>query len=588
MEEAETRQRELLVRIPNSTCRLQFNRRFTFEDAGKIFPYLHKLGISDVYSSPLFQAHPSSEHGYDVSNYNRLNPILGSSEEFDAMVATLQKNGMGLIVDFVPNHMGTIDPRNEWWMDVLENGPRSLFARFFDIDWESGSPALRHRILLRVLDLPFGRVLESGQFKLRFDEGRFCLTYADRIFPLNPDSYEFILKIATDVLRWYSDKKAYEKLESIRSLLADLGRRPGSIKDKMYRQCQVRLIKQHLAQSCSEHLDIASSFERAMRRLEGNIGDAKSFDQLEQLLSAQYYRLSYGRATSKEVNYRRFLDAYYLAAIRVEDPVVFEATHKLLFKLLKTGHINGLRIDHVDGLQNPKQYLTALQNRFSELREMDTDEAERPLYLIVEKIPCMTERLRTDWPVHGTTGYEFTADVTQLLVESSHEDALTRVYTEYSQESVDFDVLLYEKKKRVMDAALSRDIDSLSHRLSTLAERSRLHCDFALDSLGTALRELIAVFPEGRPYVSREFGVSDLDREMILCAIGKAKRQTAAPEVSIFDFLQEILLLEGVECRNDRARQIQWEFILRFQQCLSAVITKAFDEPANRSAAGSG
>src|SRR3984957_10496139 len=567
-------------RVPTSTYRLQFNGHFGFKDATEIIPYLQKLGISDIYSSPFFRSRPDSDHGYDVSNHNELNPPIGTRKDLDAMVAALNERGMGQIADFVPNHMGITDPQNEWWMDVLENGASSRFAQFFDIDWDPLKEALRNKVLLPVLGDQYGRVLERGEFHLRFEEGAFFLTYFDWVFPLNPRTYHFLLRIALEKLSQYSDEDMYLDLESILTALEYLPPRTHTDEEKIRERAREKeVIKRRIFRLCRECPQVEEAIELAIRHLEGHVGEPHSFDRLDQLLDAQAYRLSYWKVAAEEINYRRFFDVNELAAIRVENPVVFDTIHKFVFELLETRSVTGLRIDHVDGLRDPKQYLAALQRRYSEL--VDGDSAENGLYLIVEKIFAEDEKLRSDWPVYGTTGYDFTADITQLLVDANHGEKFSRIYRDFIERHVHFESLIYEKKKLVMDVSLASDIESLGHMLSDVSERDRLHRDFTLDSLRTVVRESIACFPVYRTYISAESGVSEADRQVILRAVRAAKRRNAAIDTSIFDFLRDILLLEKFDDYSDgKARQLRLEFVLKFQQCTGPMMAKGLEDTA--------
>jgi len=569
------------TRVPISTYRLQFNRNFSFKDATEIIPYLRKLGISDIYSSPFFRAGPDSEHGYDVTNHNEFNPSIGSREDFDAMVVALNKHGMGQIADFVPNHMGITDPKNEWWMDVLENGPSSRFAQFFDIDWDPLKEALRNKVLLPVLGDQYGRVLERGDFHLRFKEGAFSLTYYDWVFPLNPRTYHYLLRIALEKLGQYSDEDMYLDLESILTALEYLPPRTDTDDEKIRERAREKeVVKRRISRLCRECPQVEEAIELAIRQIEGRVGDPHSFDNLDQLLDAQAYRLSYWKVAAEEINYRRFFDVNDLAAIRVENPVVFATIHKLLFELLETRGVTGLRIDHVDGLRDPKQYLASLQRRYSELVGGDSAEPGTGLYLIVEKILSEDEKLRSDWPVHGTTGYDFTAEITQLLVDSKSGEKFSKIYQNFIERYVHFDSLIYEKKKLVMDVSLASDIESLGHMLSEVSERDRLHRDFTLDSLRTVVRELIACFPVYRTYISAETGVSEADRQVILRAVRAAKRRNAAVDTSIFDFLRDILLLEKLGDSDRETHRLRLEFVFKFQQCTGPIMAKGLEDTA--------
>jgi len=568
-------------RIPVSTYRLQFSRHFGFKDATEIIPYLHKLGISDIYSSPFFRSSSHKDHGYDVTNHNELNPPIGTRADFDAMVASMQERDIGHIVDFVPNHMGITDPENEWWMDVLENGPSSRFARFFDIDWDPLKAALHNKVLLPVLGSQYGAVLERGEFRLRFKEGAFFLTYFDWVFPINPRTYYFILQIALQKLVQYSDEDMYLDLESILTALEYLPPLTHTDDEKIRERAREKeVIKRRIARLCRECPQVEEAIELAIRHLEGRPGNPRSFDELDRLLDAQAYRLSFWKVAGEQINYRRFFDVNELAAIRVENPVVFDTIHQLLFELLANRSVTGLRIDHVDGLRDPKQYLTALQRRFSEVVDGDESDSTANLYLIVEKILSENEKLRSDWPVFGTTGYDFTAEATLLLVDSNNAEAFSKIYRDFIERYVHFESLIYEKKKLVMDVSLASDIESLGQMLSELSERDRLHRDFTIDSLRTAIRELIACFPVYRTYITAEAGVSEADRQVILRAVRAAKRRNAAMDTSIFDFLRDILLLEKSGNSDEETDRLRLEFVLKFQQCTSPMMAKGLEDTA--------
>ncbi|HLP77787.1 MAG TPA: alpha-amylase family glycosyl hydrolase, partial [Candidatus Paceibacterota bacterium] len=333
--------RHCFKRIPGATYRLQFNRQFTFRHAAEILDYLAELGVTDIYASPWFQAGPNSTHGYDVCCFGEISSALGSAEDFERFNSRRHELGLGLLLDMVPNHMGA-DLSNDWWLDVLEHGPKSKFAGFFDIDWQPVTPSLRNKVLLPVLGDHYGKVLERGEIRLGFGDGRFFLGYLGRKFPVTPGSL------------------------------------PASIDQS------------------------SMAVEQILAEFNGIPGQPETFDRLHGLVQRQHYRLACWRVGSEEINYRRFFDVTELVALRMECPEVFAASHELLFEWLEPGIVTGLRIDHPDGLRDPAQYLGRLQSKAAECLK-----PSGPLYIVVEKILSGDESLPDDWPVDGTTGYDF-------------------------------------------------------------------------------------------------------------------------------------------------------------------------------------
>jgi (1->4)-alpha-D-glucan 1-alpha-D-glucosylmutase len=303
-------------------------------------------------------------HGYDITDHNKLNAAIGSREEYDAWVAELRAHGMGQVLDFVPNHMGIAGPSNEWWMDVLENGPSSMYAPYFDIDWRPLKSDLRDKVLLPILSDQYGRVLERGELQVRFEEGSFYLWYHDRKLPIAPGTYRHILEIALENLAEYKGEEFYAEFQSILTALEYLPRRTETDREKIAERAREKeIVKRRLEQRCQEAPQVQQAIERALAQINGRSGDPRSFDKLDELLNAQSYRLAFWRVAAEEINYRRFFDVNDLAAIRMELPEVFDAAHKLVVDLVRSGAVTGLRIDHPDGLYLPKEYLEKLQRR---------------------------------------------------------------------------------------------------------------------------------------------------------------------------------------------------------------------------------
>ncbi|MBA2432049.1 MAG: malto-oligosyltrehalose synthase, partial [Chthoniobacterales bacterium] len=568
-------------RIPASTYRLQFNRTFTFNDARAIVPYLHDLGISDCYASPYFQARAESLHGYDITDHNKLNAAIGSREEYDAFVAELHARDMGQVLDFVPNHMGIGEPLNQWWMDVLENGPSSVYAPYFDIDWRPLKEDLHDKVLLPILGDQYGRVLERGELKVRFEAGAFYLHYHEHEWPIAPRTYRHVLQIALDHLEPHRDEDFYAEFQSIITALDYLPRRnetdPARIAE---RAREKEIVKRRLERRCNEAPPVREAIEQAVVRINGTPGDPRSFDALDQLLNDQAYRLSFWRVAAEEINYRRFFDINDLAAIRMELPEVFEATHQLLLELVGNGSVTGLRIDHPDGLFLPRDYFTKLQQRCAEALGRPLPGDRRAVYLVVEKILSGHERLPANWPVHGTTGYDFGRIVNSVLCDSSAEEATTKTFRRFLGSSMHFGHLVYAKKRLVMRLSLANDVKVLANMLDRLSEQNRWFRDFTLDQLNLAVRETIACFPVYRTYVTPDAPVSDEDRQVVERAVAAAKRRNPAIEGSVFNFLRDVLLFRFPENLDDEARAEHVHFVLKFQQCTGPIMAKGLEDTA--------
>ena len=566
-------------RIPTCTYRLQFNRQFTFAQAREIVPYLHALGVSDAYASPYFQARAESLHGYEITDHNKLNAAIGSRAEYDAWVVELHAHQMGQVLDFVPNHMGIAEPLNHWWMDVLENGPSSMYAPYFDIDWHPLKSDLHDKVLLPILSDQYGRVLERGELRVRFEEGAFYLNYHERKLPIAPGTYRYILKIALQNLAEHKDQDFYGELQSIMTALEYLPRHTETDPRRIAERVREKeIVKRRLERRCAEAPEVQQAIENALRQINGKPGNARSFDALDELLNAQSYRLAFWRVAAEEINYRRFFDVNDLAAIRMELPEVFDEAHKLLLDLVRAGAVTGLRIDHPDGLYLPQEYFEKLQRRCAEALGMALPQDGRSVYMIVEKILTGGERLRKDWPVHGTTGYDFTNYVTQLLVDSSAETEITKIFHRFLGHSLHFGHLAYAKKLLVMRLALANDVDVLGNMVDRLSEQNRWYRDFTLEALARAVRETIACFPVYRTYLAPGRPVSDEDRQVVERAVAAAKRRNPALEESVFNFLRDILLFRFPENVNDDARAAHTHFVLKFQQATGPIAAKGLED----------
>jgi (1->4)-alpha-D-glucan 1-alpha-D-glucosylmutase len=584
---------------------VQFHPLFTFADAAQLVPYLHALGISDCYSSPYFKAKPGSPHGYDVIDHNVLNPELGSEEDYDRFVYALRRQGMGHILDLVPNHMGIATNSNVWWADVLENGPSSLYAACFDIDWTPVKAELANKVLLPILGDQYGSILENQELTLSYDEGAFFLNYYDHRLPIAPRPSTVILFHRLGDLEHALGPEHPQLLEfrSIITALSHLPLRTETDRDKVIeRHREKEIIKKRLATVMTATPEILTFVTDNVAFFNGKKGEPHSFDFLDGLLTDQAYRLAYWRTAADEINYRRFFDVNELAAVRTEDPLVFAATHQLVLRLCAARKITGLRIDHVDGLYDPAQYLWRLQQSLvlalhSEiypevpsplvradqvLTQLHTDAgpslAQVPCYIVVEKILGEGESLPESWSIHGSTGYDFLADLNGIFVDADNEKLLTDIYKRFTRSQQDFATLVYENKKFILQVALSSELNVLGHQLNRLSERNRHARDFTLNSLTHALREIIACFPVYRTYISTE--VSERDRAIVEQAVAYAKRKNPARDVSIFNYVRDVLLLRFPDGATEADRQAQRTFVMKFQQCTSPVMAKGVEDTA--------
>lgn len=560
------------MRVPRATYRIQFNGDFTFRDATALVPYLSKLGISDLYASPYMESRPGSTHGYDIVDHNRLNPEIGSTGDYDGLVAALHGHDMGQLLDWVPNHMG-VGPDNSWWLDVLEHGPASRRARFFDIDWNPVNRSELHgKVLLPVLGDHYRNILEGGGLQLAFDEtdGSFSASYYESVCPLDPRTYPLVL----DAVPGLSGVEAAE----LKSLSTSFGNLPGrgltdadSVEE---RARDANIHRERLVRLCATNPSVR---EAVSRRVAGMNEDAES---LHRLLEEQAYRLVYWRVAADEINYRRFFSVNDLAGIRVEDSEVFDATHRLVLRLLGEGKVDGLRLDHPDGLHDPAGYFSRLQDAAKEATGGD-------IYLLVEKILAEHETLPEGWSVSGTTGYEFTNLITSVFIDHNNESKLDATYRGFVAEDggvqTDFPRLLYSCKRGVMRGELASELNVLSRRLLAVSEgaNDERYYDFTIQVLRDALAEVVANFPVYRTYITERDGVSDVDRRHIEWAVSRATKTTTTADASVFDFIRDVLLMERAGGgAGGGAGDGTSSFVGKFQQYTGPVMAKGMEDTA--------
>ncbi len=600
------------LRIPSATYRLQFNSGFDFTAAAEIIPYLAELGFTDVYASPYFKAKSGSLHGYDIVDHNALNPEVGSAEEYDGYLAQLRAHDMGQILDIVPNHMCLESRDNQWWMDVLENGPGSLYNNFFDIDWYPVKQELMNKVLLPLLGDQYGAVLENKELQLHFEGGAFSLDYYDHRFPIIPKTYGQILRCRLDALEQglSPDSSHYQELLSILTALEHLPFYTERDRQKVterYREKEI--IKRRLATLYQESVEIRNFIDGNVALFNGEKGEPGSFNLLERLLRDQVYRISHWRVATEEINYRRFFDINSLGAIRMELHEVFDETHRLVFSLIREGKITGLRVDHADGLYNPSEYFRKLQsgcfmqvclgamqcqageekgdaqapeeqimrNYYDDVLGMDPQ--FKPFYIVGEKILNKGEKLPEDWPIFSDTGYGFVNLVNGIFIDSRNAKAFDAIYRRFTKTHENFQDVVYEKKKLVMQSTMASEINTLGHHLNTISEKNRHTRDYTLNSLIKALVEVIAFFPVYRTYIN-SMDVSERDRQYIDYAVSKARRRNPATNVSIFDFIRDVLMLRFHKNMEPSEKRDWLDFTMRFQQLTGPVMAKGVEDTA--------
>ena len=595
---------------PGSTYRLQFNAGFRFEDARRILPYLQALGITHCYASPILRARTGSQHGYDITDHNTINPEIGTPEEFEAFAQDLKALGMGLILDIVPNHMGVGHGTNPWWQDVLENGQSSAYADFFDIDWHPLKEELEGKVLLPVLGAAYGDELEQGKLKLNFDAGSFYISYYDRRFPLDPQTYPFIFEQLGTLSELHPDDQQWREKDApeLQALVRNLRELPPTSSTdpeaKARRQRTTSVLKKQLGGLAERSTVVRAAIEEAVRRVNGDPEYPASFDVLHRILESQAYRVAHWRVSGEEINYRRFFDINDLVGLRMENPAVFAETNKLLRRLLADEYISGIRLDHPDGLFNPVQYFSRMQMLYAashccgkdptgpvaengiELDVLSLCSGEditqdAPLYLLVEKILEPGEHLRKDWPVDGTVGYEFGNLLNNVFINSRTRRFFTNLYHRFIGGPIDVNTLIYGSKKRIMLTSLSSEVAVLTHMLEDLSSTDRRARDFTRSLLRNAIRETIACFPVYRTYIDARGTVSDEDRGYIQEAVARAKRRNQNSNLAVYDFLRNALLLEGPDndCGAEHYRK-RLLFSLKFQQLTGPVMAKGLEDTA--------
>jgi (1->4)-alpha-D-glucan 1-alpha-D-glucosylmutase len=564
-----------------ATYRLQLHKGFGFRDAQAITDYLADLGVSHAYASPYLTAEPGSTHGYNLVDPKNLNPEIGDEQAFLDWTEALASRGMGHIVDVVPNHMGA-SMHNAWWADLLENGPSSLYANHFDIEWHPPKAALENKVLLPILGAQYGDVLERGELRIERQGGAFFVRYWERHLPVKPKSMEPLLERAVLALDMPEDDPRRQELESIVTGLRNLPASTETDPDKVHERAREKeVLKRRLGAICEDDA-VRAVVDAELERVNGRPGAPSSFDDLDAILVDQCYRLAFWRVATEEINYRRFFDINDLAAVRMEEPAVFEAAHELLLRYVAEGRLQGIRLDHTDGLYDPAEYFTKLRTAMQGASPYDLrGEAprKRDVYVIAEKILSSGEQLPSSWEIEGTTGYDFLVQASGLFVDRQSEAALTRLYHEVTGDTRPFTEHVHDAKRAIMRASLASEVTMLAQRLERIATHDRRSRDFTRPMLRRAISETIAAFPVYRTYIRPDGSREPTDEQIVHRAIRLAKRRNPELTPTAFDFLRDVLLLSR-EPTSDEDKEARIQFAMRFQQLTGPVTAKGVEDTA--------
>ncbi|GAA0579246.1 malto-oligosyltrehalose synthase [Craurococcus roseus] len=541
-----------------ATARLQFHAGFTLDDAVPLVPYLKRLGITHLYASPILKARPGSTHGYDIVDHGQINPELGGEPALRRLHEVLRGNGVGLILDIVPNHMGVGGSDNAWWMDVLEWGRQSPYATFFDIDWEPPDRSLTNRMLAPFLGAPYGEVLASGDLQLRYEPetGKFAAWYYEHRFPIAPQHYHHILAAVGD--------------ESFAQLAQEFGRIGLRQRDRAASRADAERASAAL-RSLASGEGGGAKIESALAAFDAKTDDGR--DRLHRLLERQHYRLAWWRAAADEINWRRFFDITSLAGLRVEVPEAFDATHELVLRLYREGVVDGVRIDHVDGLADPRAYCRKLH------RSMQSARPDRTPLIWVEKILAPFEALRTDWMVDGTTGYDFMDEVAGVLHDPAGEAPLSALWTENTGRSAVFEDEAREARRQILRENLTSELNGTAAALKRVADRDLATRDFTLTALRRALTEVLVHFPVYRLYITPGGRGAD-DKRILDWALAGARRTVRATERPLIELLDTWLGGEAPRSLPPATRRERLAAAVRFQQLSAPTAAKSVEDTA--------
>jgi (1->4)-alpha-D-glucan 1-alpha-D-glucosylmutase len=545
--------------IPRATYRLQLSGALGFAQAAQLVSYLQRLGVSHAYLSPYLKARPGSPHGYDIVDHRELNPELGDEAEFRHLCDALRAHALGHVLDFVPNHMGVGGADNPLWLEVLEWGADASHAGWFDIDWDPERRYLHGKLLVPLLGDQYGIELERGMLRLKFDaeHGSFAVwAYDTHKLPIWPPDYAGILTDGHLVLEELADAFAW-----LPNWRGQMPRRAAELKAR-------------LALVVKEDPGAQQALQRALQRFEGQAGNLESWRAVHEIIQRQHWRLAHFRVAADDINYRRFFNINDLAGLRMELPEVFEHAHQRVLRLVKEGILDGLRIDHIDGLYDPKGYLRRLKRRLAS-KQSDN------FYLVVEKILSPHERLREDWPIHGTTGYDFLNQVLSILIDSSAETAFTQIYREFAGEGRGFQDIMRLSKLHIMENEMAGELNTIARDMARLARQNPRSADFTQNLLRRAIKEVIACFPVYRTYLDSSGVLDSADQRDLSWALSRARRNETEIDPSVFGFLEQVLtgaLLQ--KPRSGFSHQALLRCAMRLQQYSGPVDAKGLEDTA--------
>jgi (1->4)-alpha-D-glucan 1-alpha-D-glucosylmutase len=549
------------MRIPNATYRLQFHAGFNFEAAHAIVDYLSNLGISDLYASPIFVARAGSTHGYDVVDPTQINPEVGTPEQFDTLIENLQQRQMGWLQDIVPNHMA-YDSHNQYLMDVLANGADSDAIEFFDIEWDHSYESFKGRVLAPLLGGLYGECLENGEIQLAYDETGLTVNYYSLQLPVRIESYaRFITHNLGQLTKALGRQNPdFIKLLGILYLIKSI---PAETKGRE-RYDQISFVKGLLWELYQQNIEIKQFFDANVVCFNGTANSPESFNLLDTLLSEQFYRLSSWKVGAEEINYRRFFTVNELISVKVETPKVFHKTHALIEQWINDRKVTGLRVDHIDGLYHPAEYLERLREKAGDV------------YITVEKILELQEQMPREWKIQGTSGYEFLNYLNGVFCQPQHESDLQAIYTRFTGSQKSYEQRVAENKHLIIDKNLGGDVDNLAQRLKSLSGQTRQGVDFTAYGLKRSLSEVLALFPVYRTYIASD-QVSEADRGYIQAAIAQAKERIPLL-INELNYIEKILLRQDEEWLTADQKQERLHFVMKFQQLTGPLMAKGVED----------